>query len=463
MSETIKSVKEYISKEGAKQAFKRAENVIKTKPECENAIITYSNPDFSKVTNESGKLYGIPIVISDNISTKDIETTCASNILKGYIPPYKGDAEQKLEAEGAVILGKGNINEFLIPNAPSFIGDVKNPYDDKYTAGPAGGCAVSVLAGSVPVSVASDAYGAVRLSASYTGITGFRPTYGAISRYGLIYNSGSTDQVSILANKVSDCATVANVLGGHDKRDTMSLLDPLDFEKGVSKARKKIYDSDLLEGIKIGIPENFIEGADFEIVKNFEKAIKIFESLGAVCETCWFEAAEFSNEIHEIITAGEASAMLAKYDGTRFGQRIDSDNWHEMVAKTRTLFGKSVQDEIIFGTNLLRSKQIQKYYMKALKLRTDLVEEINSLFKTYDFLISPTTIKIPAVSKDLENWFLTDKSITSINLAGLPAISVPFKKYNGIPTGIQIAGNLKKDSDVLKTAYIFEKKSKGEN
>lgn len=485
MSKTLKLAKAEIKEYGAESVFKIASELIEK--EMPESIITFCSPKETKVKkrgkgNKGKKLRGIPVVLSDNISTCGIETTCASNILKGYIPPFEGDAERKLKKEGAVLLGKANINEFALPNSVSFLGDTKNPHDNRYSAGPVGGCAAVVSKGIVPIAIASDAGGAARLSAAYCGVVGFRPTYGAISRYGLISYSGSTDQISVLGSCVQDCAKVAKILGGHDKRDTMSLPKKIKFDSEIrklSKLNKSVFEADdfddrilniikfPISDTKIGIPKEYVESADTDLKDLFCQAVDVFKKAGAKCEICTLDSADYSSEIHEIITSGEASAMLAKYDGTRFGQRLDDDNWHDMVAKTRSLFGEGVQEKIMLGTYLLKSDQIDIYY-RALKLRTDVINEFNKLFNEYDLLISPTSLSLPPRSdssfkrNDIgEN--LSEKTVVGVNLAGLPAVSVPFRSYKNMPFGIQIIGPPKKDASVLKAAYVFEKKTNGED
>ncbi len=399
----------------------------------------------------SGPLAGVPIAVSDNISTKDIETTCASKIMKGYVPPFSGKSVEDLEKAGAVIIGKTNMVEFGVLGAASAYGAVKNPRDKTKKGGPSGSAA-AVASGIVPAAVCSDIGGLLRVSASFCGTAAFKPSYGAVSRFGLIYYTGSLDQIGVTATTVSDVVTVMDILSGNDNRDSTSLPDKMSYSGGKP-----------LSGCRIGIPEEFLEGVSAGVMKTFDEAVETFEKLGATCKKFSLKTAKYMQPVHDIIAAGESSAMLAKYDGTRFGPRVEADNWHEMIAKTRALFGPVVERRIMLGIYLLMAGQYTDYYMKSMQTRTLIVEEFESVFKEYDLLISPTTKDTApdlggacsgGCDQELSSY---SAAIAGADLAGLPAATVPCGFVGKLPAGLQIIGGYLKDADVIAAAEAFEK------
>ncbi|MDR0767118.1 MAG: Asp-tRNA(Asn)/Glu-tRNA(Gln) amidotransferase subunit GatA [Methanosarcinales archaeon] len=440
-------------------AFKAAgdkavlESLEKIKKDDSNIFITVCG---SSKTAGSGPLAGVPIALSDNISVKDVETTCASKILKGYIPPFSGKAVLDLENAGAVIIGKTNMTEFGILGAPSAYGPAQNPHDKTKKAGPSS-AAAAVAAGLVPAAVSSDAGGILRVSASFCGTVAFKPSYGAISRYGLIYYAGSLDQIGVTAATVSDAALVAEILSGNDLCDTTSLPEKLVYTDKIKSGDKP------LDGFRIGIPEEFLEGVTADVMKTFEEAVSTFEKLGAVCKKFSMKTAKYMQPVHDIIAAGESSAMLAKYDGTRFGPRAEADNWHEMIAKTRALFGPVVRRRIMLGVYLLKTAQYNDYYMKSMQTRTLIIEEFESVFQEYDLLVSPTTKDIAPVIGTPCNGGCADElssfsaAIAGADLAGLPAATVPCGFVGKLPAGLQIIGGYLKDANVIAAAEAFEK------
>ncbi|MDY0266072.1 MAG: amidase family protein [Methanimicrococcus sp.] len=404
----------------------------------------------------SGSLSGVPIVLSDNISLKDIETTCRSQILKGYIPPFDGAAVEKLKNAGAVLIGKTNMAEFGILGAASTCGPVSNPLDKTKKGGPSGSAA-AVSSGIVPAAVCSDAGGLLRVSASYCGTVSFKPSYGAVSRYGLIYYAGSLEQIGVTASTVSDVVAVLDVLSGHDARDTTSLPEKINYSAKIKSGDKP------LTGFKIGIPLEFLEDVDTSVLRTFEESVAVFEKLGAVCEKISLKTASWMQPVHDIIAAGESSAMLSRYDGTRFGPRAKADNWHDMVAQTRALFGPVVQRRIMLGVHLLTTGQYQDYYMKSLQIRTLIVDEFDSVFNNYDLLISPTT---NTVAPDLNGvcvggcgFELSSYSaaMAGTDLAGLPVATVPCGNIGHLPVGLQMMSGYLMDENVIAAADAFEK------
>lgn len=421
-----------------------------------NDLGTFITVNDGALTAQSGPLAGVPIAVSDNISTKGVETTCASAILKGYIPPFSGKAVDDLQRAGAVLIGKTNLTEFGMLGAAGAYGPVKNPRDPSKKGGPSGSAA-AVASGEVPAAVCSDAGGLLRVSASFCGTTAFRPSYGAVSRFGLIYYTGSLDQIGVTATSVSDVVTVLDIISGNDNRDTTSLPEKMDYSAALKSGGKP------LEGCKIGIPEEFLEGVSADVMKTFDEAVTVFEKLGASCTKISLKTAAYMQAVHDILAAGESSAMLAKYDGTRFGQRVDADNWHEMIAKTRALFGPVVERRIMLGVYLLMAGQYNDYYMKSMQTRTLIVEEFESVFKEYDLLISPTTKTVApdlggvcggGCDLELSSY---SAAVAGVDLAGLPAASVPCGFVGKLPAGLQLIGGYLQDAAVIAAAEAFEK------
>ncbi|WNY25797.1 amidase family protein [Methanolapillus millepedarum] len=463
----VKDISEFKKSAASSREKTVASSLDKIKKDDLNAVVTVSDAAVALSKGEckcecgssESPLFGVPYFVSDNFSTKGIETTCASKIMKGYVPPFDGFAIDRMRETGAVLLGKANMMEFGILGASSAYGPVKNPWDKTKKAGPSGGCAAAVSAGVVPVALSSDAGGILRVSASYCGVYGFRPTYGAVSRFGLIYCTGSMDQISVVATKVADIAAVMETISGHDGRDTTSLPEKVCCKIGAAKSDKP------LEGVKIGVPEEYLKEVDPAVEKVFKDTLSVFEKLGAKVSPCSLPNTRYSMAVHDIIFAGESSAMLAKFDGTRFGPRVPADNWHEMIAKTRGLFGPVVQRRIMLGVHLLTVGQYQDYYMKALKTRTLIVSELEKALAEYDFLVCPTTPKTAPPLGDAcsagcaGEMSAFSPAIAGVDLAGLPAISVPCGFSNQMPVGFQLIGGFLKDADLLKAAEAFEKQT----
>ncbi|WNY29342.1 Glutamyl-tRNA(Gln) amidotransferase subunit A [Methanimicrococcus stummii] len=404
----------------------------------------------------SGPLASVPIALSDNISTKDVETTCASQIMKGYVPPFSGKVVDDLEKAGAVLIGKTNMTEFGLLGAASAYGPVKNPRDATKKGGPSGSAA-AVAAGQVPAAICSDAGGLLRVSASFCGTAAFKPSYGAISRFGLIYYTGSLDQIGVTATTVSDIVTIMDIISGNDKRDTTSLPEKQDYSGKIKNGDKP------LDGFKIGIPAEFLDEVSADVMKTFEDSVAVFEKLGAVCTKISLNTAKYMQPVHDIIAGGESSAMLAKYDGTRFGPRVEADNWHEMISKTRALFGPVVERRIMLGIYLLMAGQYNDYYMKSMQTRTLVIDEFESVFKEYDLLIAPTAKTVApdlggacggGCDLELSSY---SAAIAGTDLAGLPAATLPCGFVGKLPAGVQIIGGYLKDANVIVAAEAFEK------
>ncbi|MDV0446819.1 Glutamyl-tRNA(Gln) amidotransferase subunit A [Methanosarcinaceae archaeon Ag5] len=462
----VKDISEFKKSAASSREKTIASSLDQIKKDDLNIIITVSDAAVAASKGECqcgcGKdstLCCVPYIVSDNFSTKGIETTCASQIMKGYVPPFEGFAIDRMTEAGAVLLGKANMMEFGILGAGSAYGPMKNPWDKTKKAGPSGGCTAAVSAGEVPVALSSDAGGILRVSASYCGVYGFRPSYGAVSRFGLIYCSGSMDQIGVAATTVADVAAVMETISGHDNRDTTSLPEKMCYKINFEAKEKP------LEGVKIGVPEEYLENVNPDVLKAFNEALSVFEKLGAKVSKCTLPSTKYSMAAHDVIFAGESSAMLAKFDGTRFGPRVAADNWHDMIAKTRGLFGPVVQRRIMLGVHLLTVGQYQDYYVKALKTRTVIVSELEKALNEYDFLVCPTTPNTaPPMGEACSAGCAGEMSafspaIAGVDLAGLPAISIPCGFAGKMPVGMQLIGSSFKDADVLKAAEAFEKQT----
>nr|WP_321497341.1 Asp-tRNA(Asn)/Glu-tRNA(Gln) amidotransferase subunit GatA [uncultured Methanolobus sp.] len=403
-----------------------------------------------------GPLAGVPIAIKENISTKGLSTTCSSKILQGYVPPYDAHVIEKLKAAGAVILGKTNMDEFAMGTSTesSYYGPTFNPWDmDRVPGGSSGGSAAVVAAGEVPVSLGSDTGGSVRCPAAYCGVVGLKPTYGCISRYGLISYANSLEQIGPLATNVADIATIMDVVAGYDNRDSTSI----NRENTYSDALK-----DDVKGMKIGVPEEYFgEGIDENVEKAVWDSISKFEDMGATYEKVSMPHTKYALASYYIIAMSEASSNLARFDGTRFGHRVDGDNWHVMASKTRAEgFGPEVKRRILLGTYALSAGYHDKYYLKALQVRTLVKQDFDRALDNVDVLMAPTmpapAFKIGEKIDDPLSLYLADVNTVPINLAGVPSISVPCGLADGMPVGLQIIGKHFDENTIIKAAYSFE-------
>lgn len=406
--------------------------------------------------NSDGALAGIPIAIKDNISTKGLFTTCASHILKGYVPPYDAHVIERLKEAGAVIIGKTNMDEFAMGTSTetSFYGAAKNPWNtNRVPGGSSGGSAAAVAGGEVPLSLGSDTGGSVRCPASFCGVVGLKPTYGVISRYGLISYANSLEQIGPLATSVRDLSTLFDVVAGHDPRDSTSV------------DRKANYSSALendVKGLKIGVPaEYFGEGTDGAVEKSVWDAIHTLEDLGATHTPVNMPHTKYALSAYYIIAMSEASSNLARFDGMRYGLRTEDTNWHTTFSQVRAAgFGEEVKRRILLGTYALSAGYHDRYYLKALKVRTLIKRDFERAFNDVDVLVAPT-MPYPAFRPgekidDPLSLYLSDVDTVPINLAGVPSISVPCGFSGGLPIGMQVIGKHFDEATILRTAYTFE-------
>ena len=407
----------------------------------------------SRESESDGRLSGVPIAIKDNISTKSIQTTCASHILEGYIPPYDATVIERLYNAGAIVIGKTNMDEFAMGTSTesSYFGPTRNPHNpDCVPGGSSGGSAAAVAAGEVSISLGSDTGGSVRCPASFCGVVGLKPTYGAVSRYGLISYANSLEQIGPIASNVRDVALLYSVIAGYDLRDSTSV--ETDIAIDVSRD---------VRGLKIGIPEQYFgEGVDPAVERSIWDGICHLEDAGATYTEIDMPHTDYALAAYYIIAMSEASSNLARFDGMRYGLRTDDRDWITTSSEIRALgFGEEVKRRIILGTYSLSTGYHDKYYLKALKVRTLVKQDFDSAFKSVDVLIAPT-MPIPAFRigelVDPLSQYLADVNTVPINLAGVPSVSVPCGSTRGLPIGMQIIGRFFDESGILGVAAAVE-------
>lgn len=408
---------------------------------------------------EMGPLAGIPIAIKDNICTKGVRTTCASKMLENFIPPYDASVMKKIEATNAIILGKTNMDEFAMggstENSAFFI--TKNPVNlDKVPGGSSGGSAAAVAGKMAPISLGSDTGGSIREPASFCGIVGMKPTYGLVSRYGLVAFASSLDQIGPFSKTVRDNAVLLTAIAGHDEMDSTSAnVENKDYEKALVNDVK---------GLKIGVPkEYFGEGINEEVRASLEKAIEKYKELGAEVEECSLPVTEYALPTYYIIACAEASSNLGRYDGIRYGYRTKNfESLKDIYKNSRTEgFGDEVKRRIILGTYVLSSGYYDAYYKKAQKVRTLVKKGFEEAFEKYDVLLTPTVptvaFDIGSKSKNPLEMYMTDILTVSINIAGVPAISIPCgKDSSGMPIGMQLIAKHFNEETLYRAAYTFE-------
>ena len=402
-------------------------------------------------------LEGIPFSIKDNICTKGIKTTCASKILENFIPPYDATVVEKLSAQNPVLVGKTNLDEFAMGASTenSAFHKTKNPHDlERVPGGSSGGSAAAVAAGESIFSLGSDTGGSIRQPASFCGVVGLKPTYGRVSRYGLVAYASSLDQIGTLTRDVTDAALVLNVIAGHDPMDSTSSSEKVpDFTQSL------ISD---VKNLKIGLPkEYFVEGIDSEVETAVKNSAKIFESLGANISEISLPHTDFAISTYYLIAAAEAATNLQRYDGVSYGARVDAADVVDMMTDTRTkFFGDEVKRRILIGNYALSAGYYDAYYLKALKVRSLIQQDFFNTFKDVDIILAPAAptpaFKFAQFSTPLQ-MYLQDICTVPINLAGLPAVSIPcgFTK-NNLPIGFQLIAKPLQEEIILQAAYTFE-------
>ena len=407
----------------------------------------------------TGPLAGVPMAIKDNICTKGYTTTCSSKILENFVPTYSAQAVENLIKEGVVFLGKTNMDEFAMGSTTetSFYGATANPWDTtKVPGGSSGGSAAAVAANEVPFALGSDTGGSIRQPSSYCGVTGMKPTYGTVSRYGLIAYGSSLDQIGPIAKDVADVAAALEAIASHDKKDSTSVnRQNTEFTKMLEGGVK---------GLKIGIPKDyFSDGLNPEVRDAVLNAAEVLKSLGAEVEEFDLSLVDYAIPAYYVIASAEASSNLARFDGVKYGYRTpEYEELHEMYKKTRTEgFGSEVKRRIMLGSFVLSSGYYDAYYIKALKTKSLIKQAFNKAFLKYDCILGPvaptTAPKIGSSLADPISMYLGDIYTISANLAGLPGISLPcgFDK-DGMPIGMQLLGDCFAEDKILRAAYAFE-------
>nr|QNO46460.1 amidase [Methanosarcinales archaeon ANME-2c ERB4] len=407
-------------------------------------------------SESNGRLAGVPIAIKDNMSTMGIRTTCASHILDGYIPPYDATVVERLYAEGAIVIGKANMDEFAMGTSTesSYYGPTRNPHNpDCVPGGSSGGSAATVAAGEVAISLGSDTGGSVRCPASFCGVVGLKPTYGAVSRYGLISYANSLEQIGPIASNVEDVSLLYSIIAGYDPKDSTSV--DVDTEIGIDCNVK---------GLTIGVPAQYFgAGIDPAVESAVWDGIHHLEGAGATYTEVDMPHTDYALAAYYIIAISEASSNLARFDGMRYGLRTDDRDWSTTYSDIRALgFGAEVKRRIILGTFSLSTGYHDKYYLKALQVRTLVKQDFDLAFKDVDVLIAPT-MPMPAFRigelVDPLSQYLADVNTVPINLAGVPSVSVPCGSTRGLPIGMQIIGRYFDEPRILGVAAAVERSS----
>ena len=437
-----------------------ADSVFKRIDEVESkvdAYVTAMSKDSVFGESSDSVFNGIPVAIKDNMCTDGIKTTCSSKILEDFIPVYDATVTTKLKKAGIVLTGKTNLDEFAMGSSTenSAFKVTKNPWDtERVPGGSSGGSAAAVAAGECIAALGSDTGGSIRQPASLCGVVGMKPTYGLVSRYGLVAFASSLDQIGPITKDVRDCASLLQIIAGHDKFDSTSLDAPIpDYTKALSKD---------IKGLKIGVvKELMVEGIEDGVAKAVSDSIEKLKELGAEAGEVSLPHVEYALSAYYIIAPSEASSNLARFDGVRYGYRAEADDLMEMYKKTRSEgFGDEVKRRIMLGTYALSAGYYEAYYGQAQKVRTLITEDFKRAYEKFDVLVSPTSpttaFKIGEKTDDPLQMYLSDIATIPANLAGIPAISVPCGLSEKIPVGFQIMGKHLDEATVLKTAYALE-------
>ena len=407
----------------------------------------------------TGPLAGVPVAIKDNMCTEGILTTCSSKILGNFVPTYSSEAVKKLEEAGVVLIGKTNMDEFAMGSTTetSAYGVTRNPHNtDHVPGGSSGGSCAAVAAEECSFALGSDTGGSIRQPSSFCGVTGIKPTYGTVSRYGLIAYGSSLDQIGPVAKDVTDCATILEAISSYDKKDSTSVQrKDLDFTSALVKDVK---------GMKIGIPKDYFgEGLDPQVKEAVLKTAKVLEEQGAIVEEFDLSLVEYAIPAYYVIASAEASSNLSRFDGVKYGYRTkEYEGLHNMYKKTRSEgFGPEVKRRIMLGSFVLSSGYYDAYYLKALRTKALIKKAFDEAFSKYDVILSPaaptTAPKIGESLKDPIKMYLGDIYTISVNLAGLPGMTVPCGKDDkGLPIGVQLIGDCFQEKKIIKAAYTYE-------
>ena len=443
------------------------ESFLKRFEETEEKVKAYITPTYERAYEEAkklddakaeGKLFGLPVAIKDNINIKGEKTTCASRILENFVSPYDATVIERLRREGAVFVGKTNMDEFAMGSSTehSAFFPTRNPWDtDRVPGGSSGGSACAVAVGSAPVSLGSDTGGSIRQPASFCGVIGIKPTYGRVSRYGLVAFASSLDQIGVFGRRTEDVALSLEVISGHDPKDSTSMPEPVpNWSEEIKKDVK---------GLKIGLPKEFFEfDLQKEVKETFDEFVKKLESAGCEVVEVSLPHVKYAIPAYYIVAPSEASSNLARYDGVRYGYRAkDYENLLDMYSKTRDEgFGSEVKRRIMVGTFALSAGYYDAYYLKAQRVRTLIYQDFAKAFEKVDVIASPTTPTLPfKLGERLDNpieMYLSDVLTVPVNLAGLPALSVPIGWADRLPVGGHLIGKMWDEATLLRVSYAWE-------
>ena len=460
---TLLEEKKLSSEELARAYFeriKKIEPLLKSYLICNEELVLNQAraSDENRARGQAGILEGIPLAIKDNICLQGMPTTCASKILENYLPPYNATVIEKLQSAGGIFIGKTNLDEFAMGSSTenSGIKVTANPWDlTRVPGGSSGGSAAAVAGRLAPAALGSDTGGSIRQPASFCGVVGLKPTYGRVSRYGLVAFASSLDQIGPITKFTEDAALLLNVISGHDPQDSTSVKLPVpDFTKNLKTE---------IKNLKIGLPKQLLEeGIRPEVKEIILKAVAVFKAAGAMIAEIDLPSFEYALPTYYLIAPAEASANLARYDGVKYGLRVPAETLLEMYQKTRQQgFGPEVKRRIMIGTYALSAGYYDAYYLKAQKVRTLIRDDFQKAFSKYDILICPTApdvaFKIGEKVADPLSIYLSDIATIPVNLAGLPAISIPCGFLDNLPVGLQIIGKPFDEETILKASYFYEK------
>lgn len=451
------------------EATKAVLDQIKEKDDLYNCYVTVDEEGALKQAEEvqkkidagelTGPLAGVPVAIKDNMCTKGLLTTCSSKILENFVPTYTAEAVLNLEKAGAVILGKTNMDEFAMGSTTetSYYGVTRNPRNPEHVpGGSSGGSCAAVAANECFYALGSDTGGSIRQPSSFCGVTGIKPTYGTVSRYGLIAYGSSLDQIGPVAKDVTDCAVILEAIASHDPKDSTSVArEDLDFTSALV---------DDVKGMRIGIPRDYLgEGLDSEVKAAVLDAAKKLEAKGAIVEEFDLSLVEYAIPAYYVIASAEASSNLSRFDGVKYGYRAkEYDGLHSMYKKSRSEgFGAEVKRRIMLGSFVLSSGYYDAYYLKALRTKALIKQAFDRAFEKYDVILGPaaptTAPKLGESLSDPLKMYLGDIYTISVNLAGLPGMSVPAgEDSKGLPIGVQFIGDCFKEKNIIRSGYAFE-------
>lgn len=454
------SVKEAV--EACKKQIQKSESQVHAYVSMDEKILAHRIKEVEegiKSGRYTGPLAGVPIAVKDNICTRGQKTTCSSKMLENFVPTYDAQAVKQLEDAGMVILGKTNMDEFAMGSTTetSAFGVTRNPWNPEHVpGGSSGGSCAAVAAGEAVMALGSDTGGSIRQPAAYCGVTGLKPSYGRVSRYGLIAYASSLDQIGPIGKNVKDCAALFEIIAGHDSKDSTSADVPVEsYDSLVSGG---------LSGMRIGIPKEYLaEGCDEEVKKALADAVHTLSKNGAVVEFFSLGMVDYVIPAYYIIACAEASSNLERFDGVKYGYRTpDATELHEMYKKSRAEgFGEEVKRRILLGSFVLSAGYYDAYYMKALRAKGLIKKEFDKAFQKYDCILAPasptTAPKIGTSLSDPLQMYLSDIYTVAVNLAGLPAVSLPCgMDSKGLPIGMQLIGDCFQEKKILRAAAAYE-------